>query len=211
MSKPENSAAIYATPLTPSYWREAKKSMSSLRCMVFAALMIAACVVLENYSIVISQSMQIKFTYLAKATCCLVYGPLGAILFGAAEDVLGVILAGKGFGFFPGYTLTAVLGCVIYALAFYRARITVLRIFIAKLLVNVMNVFLGSLWSTILYSAKSGKSYWTYVAASGTKNAALLIPEVIVLVILFQALLPILQRTNVIPRQLNEKNRISWF
>jgi hypothetical protein len=41
------------------------------------------------------------------------------------------------------------------------------------------------------------------------KNAILLIPQVIMLVVLFQALLPVMQRMGVIPRQV--EGRIPWF
>lgn len=202
-----SSMNLYRTPFTPAYWREARSSFGDLRCLIFAALMIAACIVLGNYSIPLTDGLKVTFGFLARAICALVYGPVGVILFAVAEDTLSFILTSKGAPYFPGYMLTTVLGCLVYSLCFYRARITVARVFAAKLLTNVMNVFLGSLWSAILYS----KGYLYYMTTSAAKNAILLIPQTLMLVLLFQALLPILQQMEVVPRQLNEKNRIAFF
>jgi hypothetical protein len=101
--------------------------------------------------------------------------------------------------------ITTAIGCLIYALFFYRARITVARIFVAKLLTNLLNVFLGAYWNSILYS----KGYLYYMTSSAVKNAILLIPQAIMLVVLFQALLPVMQRMGVIPKQV--ERRIPWF
>ena len=53
------------------------------------------------------------------------------------EDILGFILQPTG-DFFPGYTLSTMAGVLVYALCFYRARITVLRIVLANLVVNLL-------------------------------------------------------------------------
>ena len=191
---------VYPTPLTPAYWKEASRSAKELKNLVFAALMIAACIILARFSLPVTDGLKITFGFLARSVCALVYGPIGVLAFAVAEDTLSFILTSSG-PYFPGYMLTTALGCLVYAIFFYRARITVVRIFTAKLLTNVMNVFLGSLWSAILYS----KGYLYYMSTSAVKNAALLIPQTIMLVILFQALLPILQRAGLIPRQLEGK------
>lgn len=196
---------LYRTPFSPAYWREAGASFRDLRGMMFAALMVAACIILSKFSIPIMDGPKITFGYLARALCALVYGPIGAVVFAVAEDTMSFLMSNKGYVYFPGYMITTAIGCFIYALFFYRARITVARIFVAKLLTNLLNVFLGSLWSTILYS----KGYLYYMGSSAVKNAILLIPQVIMLVVLFQALLPVMQRMGVIPRQV--EGRIPWF
>ena len=192
--------------LRPAYWREAAASLHSTRNLAFAALMVAAAIILSYFSIPVpvNENLKITFGFLARSTCALVCGPLLGLIYGFVEDILGFILKPSG-AFFPGYTLTTMLGMLIYSLCFYRARITVARVFTAKLLTNVMNVFLGSLWSAILYSSKG---YWFYVAGSAWKNALMLIPQTIMLVVLFQALLPGLRRMGLIPNQLEGRMRL---
>ena len=196
---------LYRTPFSPAYWREAGASFRDLRGMMFAALMVAACIILSKFSIPIMDGPKITFGYLARALCALVYGPIGAVVFAVAEDTLSFLMSNKGYVYFPGYMITTAIGCLIYALFFYRARITVARIFVAKLLTNLLNVFLGAYWNSILYS----KGYLYYMTSSAVKNAILLIPQAIMLVVLFQALLPVMQRMGVIPKQV--ERRIPWF
>ena len=79
--------------------------------------------------------------------------PVLGLLFAFAEDILSFFLTGGGgYPFFPGYTLTTMLGVLTYALFLYRAPLRVWRIFCAKLVTNVQNVVLGALWIAILNS-----------------------------------------------------------
>lgn len=198
---------LFKTPFSPSYWKESLKSFRSIRGMVFAALMIAACIVLSHFSIKVTDVLTVSFSFLARALCALVYGPVGALVFGAAEDTLSFLLNSKGYPYFPGYLLTTMLGCFTYALFFYRTKVTVAKIFLAKLITNVQNVFLGALWSAILYS----KGYLYYMTTSAVKNLISLPIYTLMLVVVFQALLPVMHKIGIIPNQLGEKGRMKLF
>jgi hypothetical protein len=96
------------------------------------------------------------------------------------------------------------LGCFIYGLFLYHSRISVIRIFLAKLIVNfAVNVGLGCLWSQMLF----GKGYWFFLINSLIKNSLMLPIETIMLTVLLQTLLPALTRAHLIPIQ--NGNRIS--
>ena len=204
---------LYKTPFSPSYWKDAFRSFHSIRGMVFAALMVAACIVLSHFSIKVTEVLTISFSFIARALCALVYGPIGALLFSAVEDTLSFILNSKGYPYFPGYLVTTMLGCLTYALLFYRTRITVFKIFLAKLLTNIQNVLLGALWSAILYS----KGYLYYLTQSAIKNLISLPIYTLMLVIVFQALLPVMHKMKIIPNQLSDRTdkigqyRMHWF
>ena len=105
-------------------FRSAAGELKHLRRLVFMALMIAACIVLSHCSIRLGESLSLSVTFLARALCSLVCGPLAVIVFGAAEDTLSFFLSSGGYPYFPGYMLTTITGCMIYALFFYRAKIT---------------------------------------------------------------------------------------
>ena len=196
---------IFKTPFSGAYWRTAALEVKNYRSIVFSALMIAACIVLSHCTIRVGEGLSISVTFLARALCSLVCGPVMVILFGAAEDTLSFFLSSGGYPYFPGYMLTTILGCIVYALFFYRARITWRRIILAKLLTNIQNVFLGSLWSAILYS----KGYLYYMATSAAKNALYLPLQILMIGFLFQALLPVLGRQGKLPNQLPQ-GRIPW-
>ena len=196
---------LFPDLLAPGDWRSAAGELKDLRRLVFMALMIAACIVLSHCSIRLGESLSLSVTFLARALCSLVCGPLAVIVFGAAEDTLSFFLSSGGYPYFPGYMLTTITGCMIYALFFYRAKITWRRIILAKLLTNIQNVLLGALWSAILYS----KGYLYYLTQSAVKNALYLPLQILLLGFLFQAVLPVMQRQHWLPEQL-PGGRLRW-
>ena len=196
---------IYPHPFSAPYWRDAAREVRDLRKLTFAALMIAVCVVLGMVpSVPLVQGTRLTWGYLARALCAWVCGPVLGVAFGFAEDILSFFLdGGGGYPFFPGYTLTTMLGVFLYALFLYRADLTVRRVFLAKLLTNVENVVLGALWMAIL----TGKAYLVTATASAVKNLLLLPFQTALLCALFAALLPVLRRSGLIPRETAGKLR----
>ena len=190
---------VYKHPFSPAFWREAVAEVKSMKKLTFAALMIALCVMLGHLpSVPLWGGARLSWGYLARSVCAWVCGPVLGLAFAFSEDILTFFLTGGGGSpFFPGYTLTTMLGVFIYALFFYRQEINVRRIFLAKLLTNIQNVLLGALWSAILY----GKAYSVMATGSAIKNIILLPFQTAVLVALFSALAPALGRMGLISRQ----------
>ncbi len=190
--------SLYPHPFSAGYWREAIHSFGRLRELVFAAVMIAACIILSNFKIPLGENLSLSVTFLARALCALVCGPLVSMVFAVAEDTLSFFLSAGGYAYFPGYALTTMLGCLVYALCFYRAPISWRRIVLAKTVTNLQNVLLGSLWSAMLY----GKGYLYYMTTSAVKNALYLPVQILLLGVLLRYLLPGLQRMGLVPKQL---------
>lgn len=198
---PISNQKLYKTPFSADYWRTAAEDFRRPRNLAFAALMIAACAALARVP-----SIRINFTdlyapritwgFLARSVCSMVCGPVMGVVFGFAEDTISY-LADPAYPYFPGYALTTMLGNLIYALLLYRTRFGPVRVFLAKLGTNLLNVFLGSLWSAIL--SGTGKGYVYYMSASAVKNAITLLPQTVALCFLFAALTPILRRMGWLP------------
>lgn len=199
---PISNQKLYQTPFSADYWRTAAEDFRQPRNLAFAALMIAACAALARVP-----SIRINFTdlyapritwgFLARSVCSMVCGPVMGVVFGFAEDTISY-LADAAYPYFPGYALTTMLGNLIYALFLYRTRFGPVRVFLAKLGTNLLNVFLGSLWSAILSGTEKGYLY--YMSASAVKNTITLLPQTVVLCFLFAALTPILRRMNWLPQ-----------
>ncbi len=189
---------MYPHPFSAAYWRTAANEVKDLRKLLFAALMIAMCMALgQLQSMPLPGGARITWGFLARSVCAMVCGPVLGLLFAFAEDILSFFATGGGgYPFFPGYTLTTMLGVLTYALFFYRTQITIRRIFLAKLLTNVQNVVLGALWMAIL----SGKAWYVTAAGSAVKNLIMLPIQTVLLVLLFSALLPVLRRTGLMDR-----------
>lgn len=190
---------FYPNPFSRAFWRDAAKETGSLKKLTFAALMIALCVMLSHVpSVPLWGGAKITWGFLARSVCAWVCGPVLGVLFGFTEDILSFFLTGGGgWPFFPGYTLTTMLGVLFYSLFFYRQKITIRRIFLAKLITNIQNVLLGALWSSILY----GKAYVVMATGSAAKNLIMLPFQTAVLVLLFSALLPALARMGLVGKQ----------
>lgn len=199
---PLTDQSLYRTPFSAAYWRSAVRDFRQPRNLAFAALMIAACAALSHVpSIRIDltdlYSAKVTWGFLARSLCSMVCGPVTGAVFGFAEDTI-TYLADPAYPYFPGYALTTMLGNLIYALFLYRTRFGPVRVFCAKLLTNLLNVFLGSLWSTILSGTEKGYLY--YMSISAVKNAITLIPQAVVLCVLFASLTPILHRMGWLPQ-----------
>ena len=187
------------------YWSEAASRLGDLRVMLICSMCIALSVILGYFYIPINESLYIRFTYLAASTVGLVAGPVAALVFGAAVDLVDFMLHPTNVFFF-GYTISSMVGALIYALFYYRKRITVVRIIFCRLAVNlVVNVFLGALWSNILY----GKGYIYRLVISYIKNIVLLPVEVAVTVAFFSLLLLAFKTTNYVPNE--QIRKITWF
>ena len=197
---------MYSHPFSAAYWRDAARELRDLRKLTFAALMIAMCVVLSHIpSVPLFGGAKVTWGFLARSVCALACGPVLGMVFGFAEDILSFFLTGGGgYPFFPGYTLTTMLGVLIYALFFYRTPITIRKIFLAKLVTNIENVVLGALWMAIL----SGKAWYVTASASALKNLIMLPVQTVLLVLLFGALLTVLRRAGLIDKQTPSK--ITW-
>jgi len=193
---------LYKTPFSAAYWRTAGEDFKKPRNLAFAALMIAACAALARVPAIRLDftdlyAAKVTWGFLARSVCSMVCGPVTGVVFGFAEDTISY-LADPAYPYFPGYALTTMLGNLIYALFLYRTRFGPVRVFLAKFLTNLQNVLLGSLWSAIL--SGNGKGYWFYFTKSAVTNAVKLLPQAVMLCVLFAALTPILRRMGWVPQ-----------
>ena len=178
--------------------------MKCLKLLVFAALMIAVTRALSLIPGIPIWHTKLTWGFLARSVCALVCGPVLGLVFGFVEDILGFILQPTG-DFFPGYTLSTMAGVLVYALFFFRRRITVVNLVLANAVVNLLvNAAMGSVWSTMV----RGGGYLGWFIPSLAKNLITILPKAAALYILFQALLPILRRMDLIPDQTEGQIRI---
>ncbi|MBQ7935002.1 MAG: folate family ECF transporter S component [Clostridia bacterium] len=196
---------------TKDYWLSSAKELKNTRSLALAALICALTVVLDGAATIkfIPNVLEIKFTFFVIALGCAVYGPVTGMVIAAVVDTLCFFLANNGYAYFPGYMLTEVLVALTYGLFFYRQKITVAKLFGAKLCTNFLwHVGLNTLWSTILYD----KGYLYYLGASLIKNAAALLPEVLIMAVVFAVMIPPLSKVGLLPaHSQKELRRLTLF
>ena len=107
----------------------------------------------------------------------MLFGPVVGMMAGVCTDVLGYFAGNLSMGaYFPGYTLTAVVGGLIWGLWLYPRKITVWRAIGAKACINVFcNICLNTLWLTIT----GGKAMSLLLVTRVPKNLILLPLEIV--------------------------------
>ncbi len=198
MATPANTQT-YAHPFSRDYWRQAASELTHLRSIVTAALLCALAIALELiYIPVLSNNLRVMLSFPVIALCSLLTGPVMAIPCGLLVDLVGVMLSGEAP--FPGYTLTAVLTALVYALFLYRARPSFLRVLLAKAIINLgINMLLGSVWNVLMNYGGNFGMYGYLVSLSGAKNLLLLPLEVFVICTLIRSLRHPLRQAGALP------------
>ncbi len=182
---------------TKEYWHSSFSKLRSTKYLAIIAAMVAMKTVLSFFSIPISESLRITLGWLLTSIEGAVLGPGAAAVSGAVTDIVSFMVKPTG-PFFIGYTLSAMLGPLVYGLYFYRQKITLPRIILAKATVNyVVNVLIGSIWSAVLYS----KGYIFYFMRSIVKNTTMLPIEIALIWLMFKAVGPYLERRGYIVKQ----------
>ncbi|KOF57826.1 hypothetical protein AGR56_16600 [Clostridium sp. DMHC 10] len=182
---------------TLKYWVTSSSELKKLRTLTFAGITIALSIVLNSFYIPVGENLHISFVFLVLSLGALIFGPVTGLFVGAIYDILGFVIHPSGT-FFPGYTLSTMLEFFIYGLFLYRSRITILRVFLAKFIVNYgIHVGLGCLWSKFLFN----KGYLYFFTTSIIKNTIMLPIEVILLVLLLQLLIPALTHMGIVQKQ----------
>lgn len=125
--------------------------MRKVRSLAGEGLLAALGLVLNQFTLMISQLLEIGFSFLAAGTGGFLYGPWLAGLAGVGMDLLGYFLRPNG-GFFIGFTLNEFVLGFIYGCWLYKRPVSLLRTFCACFtVVVVINFFLTPLWLNIMY------------------------------------------------------------
>ena len=156
---------------TPNIFVRSLRELKSTRCLAVTALLIAINVTLDllGLSIKLPPNLRIGFGFLCNASIGMLFGPVVGMMAGVCTDVLGYFAGNLSMGaYFPGYTLTAVVGGLIWGLWLYPRKITVWRAIGAKTCINLFcNICLNTLWLTV-----TGGKAMSYARAEKPYSAA---------------------------------------
>ena len=161
---------------------------------MLAALLTALRIAIKSLKIPIGPNLTITFGFVINALGSAIYGPVVAAITSAISDTVGSILFPSGTYFFP-FTLVEMAGGVIFALFFYRAKITTMRVVLARFFVTaICNLILNPICMYYYYKIYSEQSYAIFTLPRVVKNLALFPIQALILVIFFNALLPVTNR-----------------
>ena len=185
---------FFDTPFSADYWRLAAGEFRSVRMLVLAAMLTALRIAVKSLRVPVGPDLNITFGFLVNAVGSMIYGPVVAILASAVSDTAGALLFPSGTYFFP-FIFEEIAGGVLFALFYYRARLTTVRVMLGRFAVTaVCNLLLNPLFLMWYYALYLGKAYRFLTWPRLAKNIALFPLQTIALVLVFNLLLPVTDR-----------------
>ncbi|MDF7673131.1 folate family ECF transporter S component [Lactobacillus sp. ESL0701] len=122
-----------------------------LRDLILLGVVIAIKIILHRFSIG-TAVVHVSLDFIGSVMLGFIFGPVWGSVGGAIGDLVSSAIFGNQGGYFIGFTLSAMVGPLIYGLFFYHRPVKIWRIILSTLLVTVIvNVGLNTLWVHVLY------------------------------------------------------------
>ena len=137
------------------------KELKKLKTLVITALLIAIGIILGQFSIQLTETTKIGISFIATQMTANLFGPVVGGIMGGVADILKFIIKPTG-PFLVGYTISAILGPMIYGVMLYKKPISFWRILLSKVVVAILiNLLLGTFWSYHYF----GAAFWAAIPA----------------------------------------------
>ena len=151
-------------------------NLTDVRGLVLSGVLLGLHAVLGGLKIPFALDNRITLTFAVNAAVGIILGPVPAAVVGGAGDVLGYLINPGGGPYFPGFTLSGMLGGFIYGLFLYgitlspdRKKATAksaLLILSCAVVTFFVNIVLNTYWLSVLYK----KAFAIFSAARIIKN-----------------------------------------
>lgn len=165
--------------------------MKNVRTIVFMGLFIALNIVFTRILSIQTPIVRIGFSFLPIAISAIMFGPMIGGVTAAIADIIGVMLFPPQGGFFPGFTLSAFLGGVIYGLFLYKRPVTIIRTGISVLMIKLfVDLGLNTVWLSILWN----KGVLAILPSRIISNAAMLPIQIVVIFLVWRAIGDVVNR-----------------
>ena len=137
----------------PQLVKTSGQQLKDVKSLTGCSMITALNVVVGFCKIQLTPTLQIGFTSLFAAISGMVYGPVITGLAGVIADHLKFMLHPTG-PYFIGFPINEFLTGFIYGCFFYKKKITIPRVILARLTITVfINLILTSLWLNIMYQS----------------------------------------------------------
>lgn len=126
------------------------KRKLNTKVIVLMGLFIALQIVASRFLSIEFQDKKYGFAFLVNALTGALFGPVLSVPIGVIADITGNFLFGK-FGYFPGFTLNAIIEAFIYGYFLHRENLKIKDIIIASVLSTlIVSVLLTTLWVSMM-------------------------------------------------------------
>lgn len=165
-------------------FKTSAQNLTTTKGLVLTAMFIAMHAVLGIFKFQFVLDNRITLTFAATSAAGMILGPVPAMIVGAIGDILGYFLNPGGGAYFFGFTVSAMLGGLIYGICLYKRDKktmlwwTILAVFLITLFVNII---LNTYWLSVMYA----KAYQMFATMRIIKNFVALPLHVIVILAVF--------------------------
>ena len=205
------STAIYSSPCSKGYWRDAAAELKSTRTLVIAALLIALRVALKTVVIPLAPNLNINVAApLINALGAMIFGPVVAAAAALVSDTLGCIIFPQGPYFFP-CAFVEVAGSVLFALFFYRTKMRPTRVILARFSMDLfVNIILNSAVMFWYFQVFYQKSYVEMLLPAIIKNLCMFPIEAFVLTLFLSVIIPVTYKLGLTHDASADKNSMKF-
>ena len=150
-------------------FKESFNELTKTRSLVTMAMLCAVNVVTSWFSVPLSDTLKITFSYLSMSLIGHLYGPTCGMLCGLILDTVKFIIKPSG-PYNPLWSIVEMGAGLLYGIFLYKKTATIQRCFITKFIVSLlMNVLLTPLFLSFMYS----KGFYFYMSSRVVKNLIL--------------------------------------
>ncbi len=173
-------------------FKTSAQNLTTTRGLVMTAMFIAMHAVLGIFKFQFVLENRITLTFAVTAAAGALLGPVPAMVVGALGDILGYFLNPGGGMYFFGFTVSAMLGGLVYGICLYKRSSKravwwiILSVFLITLFVNII---LNTYWLSVMYN----KAYHIFAVERIIKNFVAFPLHVIIIFALFM----LIDRTGV--------------
>ena len=185
---------LFKHPFSREYWRLAAAECSDVRMLCIAAVLTALRIAVKSVSIPLGPNLYLTFGFIINSVGSMIYGPVMAILASAVSDTVGAVLFPTGTYFFP-FIFVEILGGLIFALFYYRAKISPARVLWGRFCVTLFcNILLSPIITYYYNFFIMGKSYQILSLPRMLKNWALFPLQAFIIMLVLRSVLPFTNR-----------------
>lgn len=180
------------------HWKEQLFQLKKIQNIAACGMFIALYIILSYFSIRITESIEIRFGFLALAMAGCFGGPVMGLTVGAVSDILKMVAtAGGGQVFFFGFTISYALLGFLFGICFYKNKINPISVGAASIGNFLVGISLNTYWLHLMYGMPLGP----LAKARLIKEVVTLPLNFLMLFLCMRALLQVLTKSGVWQRR----------
>lgn len=193
---------------TKEYWKSSISHFYNVKSICLMAIFVALMTVIGGICSIFPLKVYgrtISLLFLFWPLIGILFGPLSGMVIAVLVDVLMFFIFPTGYPFYLGYTLAEMLIVFVSGLFFYKSNVSVLKLAIFECFVDLgVHVGIESFFMNDIMKWELGKAFKTYILGGFVKNLILWPIEVVILIFLLSAFLPMFKALKLVDEDISK-------